>query len=447
MSIPRLASPVRSTHAERVARQALVAVFALVAANALFNLAARVIGFQDPYLMTFLADPSDLFADFFKASFSFPGGHDVAVSGHGPLRDAIRYYADTAMSGGLEALRNPHGFTHLHMPPLGIAMAMTSVAAMRAMDPVLVFGLVNALLAAWLATAVARASGSRNEAETWILTALVSYPAMFLVTRGNWYAGVSGIALIHALLLASRGKPVPAALLLALACNLRPNAILFAVPLFAFNWGTAWMPRLRLAALLGTAGLALLGLSYLLAHSLYPDYTITTFRAGVARYYAGYVVDIYGLAYGSSLFGGLKLLFGYARWEEAAGLAACAAVMIAALTCWMLRRIGRAELVFLVAAAYCVGSTVIADYHLLVFLAPLILWAREAGDEPAGAGLLAMPPMVLGCIAMLAPKNYLFADGISAQVLLNPLLLLACAWLTVSQALPVRRSYPAVASA
>jgi hypothetical protein len=81
------------------------------------------------------------------------------------------------------------------------------------------------------------------------------------------------------------------------------------------------------------------------------------------------------------------------------------------------------EFLFLILCAYVLGSHVFADYHLLAFIIPLVLVAREDGPMDVSAWTI-----VLASSLMLAPKNFVFdVHGNvpwSWQVVANPLTLL-----------------------
>jgi hypothetical protein len=68
----------------------------------------------------------------------------------------------------------------------------------------------------------------------------------------------------------------------------------------------------------------------------------------------------------------------------------------------------------------CLITSVFADYHLLVFIAPILLvlfnFQKWAGNYHRFSAI------VLGSILMLSPKNYYLVGG-SIQLMLNPLIL------------------------
>jgi hypothetical protein len=94
------------------------------------------------------------------------------------------------------------------------------------------------------------------------------------------------------------------------------------------------------------------------------------------------------------------------------------------ITGWMTfaeRKIGYGDFVFICTAATALATTVFADYHLLVFVAPLVLargWTVRAA-----------------CLLLLAPKGYwLIVDNLTVQVALNPMIMLCATALILGRA-------------
>lgn len=423
-----------------LAGRAFRLVFAFTAANAIFNVLAGAVGLGFPH-DTFLFSPADRFGDYFKFILSYPGGEGVRPTELFGLADLVAGYTRDNPYRGLEGLA-AGGNTHLHVTPLTTLFALANLRTMSIVDPVALFVVVNLAIVGWLGAVFIGASVSRREAWAWIGTALLSYPMLCMLTRGNVYAGIAAVLLVQAMILSMRGHaPSLAAILLALAINIRPNAVLFALPLIGF----APAHRARTGAILAICVALIFAVSLAAAHRLYPDYTVTTFLAGLERYYRIYVQGHEGLAYGSSLYGGLTVLFGTAPGLETASALIALAIGGGAVFMLATRRIGRAAFLFLISAAYCLGSTVLADYHLLLFVAPTIGLALERAARAPEPGPDVAPAVLLACCLMLSPKNYVFIGSVSWQVALNPLILLCAAVSILERA--VRWSPPRTAPA
>jgi hypothetical protein len=92
---------------------------------------------------------------------------------------------------------------------------------------------------------------------------------------------------------------------------------------------------------------------------------------------------------------------------------------------------------FFLASFYCILSPVFADYHLLVFIAPLFLTMLEAGHWRDSSRLLTL--VAAGSLLMLSPKNYPLQHA-SVQVIVNPLILcVTVLWLSIASLTDVRQ--------
>ena len=213
---------------------------------------------------------------------------------------------------------------------------------------------------------------------------------------------------------------------------MRPNAMVFlALPLLwwslrqTFVWAIA---ALVMAAVIFAGALAF-------AHRLYPDYTFARFIKAVLLYARAYSLGDAGLAYGSSLLGGLKsvnVLLGpvvRTAWIELAS----SVLALAALGGWLLlalfRRLGELCGLFCFLAIYALFSGVFGDYHLIVFIAIVMILVRN-GSNPLADVRSNDFIIAVAAILVLAPKNYLFFRGLSAQILINPLILAVAALVT-----------------
>lgn len=396
----------------------------LIAGIALADLAAllvaRALGWSHA---GFVPMTYDVFADFFKYILSFPGGAQVPASDLFGLGERIAWYQAHPNYTGIEGLAQGR-LTHLHGTPLTVLACLAAVRAMAWIDPALLFAALLTALAGWWIALSARFARDRREAAAWSLAGLLSYPAAMVLLRGNLYAGAAGILIVQALLAALRGRSAAAAIPLALACCIRPNAAVFLLPLLALRPAEWRATLVRFVGLGGAVSLVALAA----AHALYPDYSLATFRAALDLYYRSYVVNDLGVNYGSSAYGALKHLFGYRPGLDTLALIPAAVIGVATLALAIRGRLQPASLIFLTAAAYTLGSTIIADYPLLPFLAAPMALAREGKPDVRGWAIL------LASALVLSPKNLWFADGTSPQDIVNPAVLLAASLVVLVQA-------------
>lgn len=388
-------------NAGRVARLLLLLLLLNVAVDLLLRTAGLVLS---PDSALPLSDP---FADFFGFAVSFPGGErvDTAFAGLSALLDGWRASAPDDAAAALAAGQ----ITHFNAPPVVALIGLLDVRLMQAVEPALLYAAMLLGLVAYWSRIVP------GERWAWVSVMLVSYPFLTVAVRGNIYAGLCALLIAHATMLTIRGgSPRLVALLVALAVGIRPNAIIFCVPLLML----CGQPR-QLFASLAVAGPAVSGLALFAAHALYPNYTLAAFRAGVAIYHQTYVIEHWGIPFGSSTFGALVLLIGDRPGLEVAAAMPAAVIALAAIWLHWRGRVSPSAFLFLIAAAYALGSTIFADYHLLIFLLPLLLATtsevRTATDRV----------VTIASVLVLAPKNYLYEAGVSIQPVLNPLILLA----------------------
>jgi hypothetical protein len=79
---------------------------------------------------------------------------------------------------------------------------------------------------------------------------------------------------------------------------------------------------------------------------------------------------------------------------------------------WLVRnRLSYASLCFIAISSCTLSTSVLADYHLLIFIVPLLLLRRQ---DPA------FWPILLGACWVLIPKNYTPFGELSWQTYLNP---------------------------
>lgn len=416
-----------------VAQTALLIVMGAVIANLLFNVLATVLGAGFPY-STFVFSPDDRYGDFFKLTFSYPGAPVHPTAAHWGMNDLFAAF-ETQIAG---AVGTPHN--HFHLPPLATSLALLWRLVMQWLDPVLLFlGLLSVGLAALFYTVVHLAPSGRS-APAFGTIAILCYPTLLLVDRGHFFSLITGTLLIAATLRVLRDGKADfwSILMFAIALNFRPNAGIIPLALFLCRKGLGVRDMLALFATV----LGVFGASLVAAHQLYPAYDLAAFRAGLKDYAGLYIVNDFGQAYGSSLLGGLRALFGYGPLTYSLPIFVAAALFaVTIIGSW--RGLVRApELLFLVLATYALGSQAFADYHLLVFIVPLVLLARERGFGDWSDWVI-----LIACSFVLAPKNYIFqpSTGIipwSWQVVANPTVLLAASIFILARAWR-RQSLPA----
>lgn len=396
-------------------RQCALLIFSIVAIDLGSVLVARALGWGSISLVPI---PADIFADYFKFILKFPGGEAVHPSTLAGLGARISEYQASSEYLRVEGLAR-NKLTILHVTPVTALFCLLNVRAMAWVDPVILFGIEILALAGWWISLALRHAASQSDGVLWAVVGLACYPSALVFVRGNVYAGAAALLIVQAFLtLMRRPHSLRPAVLLGLACCIRPNAVVFVLPLLGLT-RSGWVRQL---VCFGFAGAATSLVALWCAHALYPDYTIANFHAALRIYYNTYVVHDEGVAYGSSAFGAMKLVFGYRPGLDT--LALLPAALIALATVALARRgmLHPSSFLFLTGAVYALGSTIFGDYHLLPFLLPPMLLACEGNYAKMDARARAI--LICSCL-VLAPKNLLFPDHFSWQAFANPLILIA----------------------
>jgi hypothetical protein len=168
-----------------------------------------------------------------------------------------------------------------------------------------------------------------------------------------------------------------------------------------------------------------------LVHLLYPPYSLESFRSGLIDYGKVYAGGALGYPVGSSIYGALRAMFGYHQWHFAPPVFVALYVFAVAVLESRAGRVRASECLFLVLCAYTLGTQIFANYHLLVFIIPLVLLAFEGGVVDAGGWAT-----FAGSVLMLVPKNYLFETEETTfwswQVVANPAILFVASMIVVA---------------
>jgi len=226
-------------------------------------------------------------------------------------------------------------------------------------------------------------------------------------------------------------RKISSLILLAIAVNLRPNAIIFLFVLLISDFKNL-KKEILLFVLIATI---VFFTSLFLANYIYPDYSIHNMLLAINIYHDKYVIGNGGLAFGSSLFGPLKVIFGYTKPLEA--LPVIIAGLIVTISTLQLRnkQISKIAFLFILCSSYVLGSSVIADYHLTVFFAPLLCIYLDKKNSlydhtfsPLNKELFIV---FFASVFVLCPKNYIYFKYTSIQIALNPIFLLIASILII----------------
>lgn len=390
-----------------------------------FNLVMAVLGFGYPYT-SFLFVRGDKWADFFKLVFAYPGDPI-----HPPVLPVQAENVIARLSKEADLFRGTH-INPDHLPPLPTLLALLARRAFALADPLIVFLTCLILAATSTVAALRRVTGELPGTWRWVVILFVSYPFWFMIDRGHFFSLICALTLIVGCwrMITTERMDWHAILLLAISCNLRPNVVI--LPALLVLSGRAG--RLRDLVMLGFAGAVVLGLTMLAAHTLYPHYSPQSWQAGLADYHINYITRPLTSGYVSSFPSMVALLIGYQ--EPTGPLLMLVGVLCGGASLLAVRAgcMTTTQLMFIALAIMPIVTPAFSDYHLMAFLLPLLLLARDGR-----IGSRADWAVYLASIAMLIPKNYLFSSDepwnpVSLQVFLNPIILLVTTIFLLDQA-------------
>ena len=273
------------------------------------------------------------------------------------------------------------GMTVQHLPPFSTVLFMGIAALFLWMPPMaiiaaLVTGYGTASLA--LARAAERFSGERVILPVFALL-MLSYPALFMIDRGNFHSGFTSLLVGFYVLTAVYGRWRAAGwLALALAANIRPNIAIFA--LLEFGHDRTFRDTAVALAVIGAAALLVGVGSLALAMAVDHTYSMAQFLDSYGWYETRFVRGADGLAWNLSLPNVIKLAhlaIGHRDLYDpilATGITLLGGV--AAMFFFgahVLRKIPVAQFVFALTALCSMFTPVFAEYHALIFAAPLLL--------------------------------------------------------------------------
>ena len=262
------------------------------------------------------------------------------------------------------------------------------------------------------------------------LLALFSYPAMYLLSRGNFELFVF-IFLYLSVYFYRRGKFSASALLLALSMSYKPFSAVF---LFLFISDKRYRHALAVAA--GSVALSFVCALFLQGGVI--D-NLRQLASNMGQYQREYVFTFYGMVFGHSLFGAAKLA-GYlfcGNFPAPPSAAFVNAYFVAALVAaagivyFVFREKALWKKTALLVSAMTLLPFVSGDYRLIHFLIPLFLFIDEKEDSGFDLAYAALFGL------LLVPKHwyYFYGTEISVSALLTPLLILALLWCIIGEQL------------
>ena len=411
----------------------ILIIFCLSAINALFYSIGYAFSFKTgTYIVT-----GDYMADLFKIALSYPKMRDLIQSGAVTFPTALApllevYYKYVAYHG-VEGLATGQ-LTHFHLPPLTTFFVLLLIDAFVLMGfifPTLILLFLTFFLTIW----VLKLSTLKTLDRYLLFVAIIfSYPFIFFLQRGNFIGFFSFIFTAFAVVGLSRGAIISSIILMAVAVNIRPNLLVF-LPLFYF-WPYRALSRPFALMILATV---IFFIAEYFTNQSYQDYTLSHFLQGLEIYKVMYIIGDWGFGYNTSVYSLFKFAFKILDIRVSLERTLVIISIISAITMLFIIKMfnegtmTKSAFVFLLTFVSLLGTPVLADYHLLIFVLPGIFALEECENsrnfENYPISLSGMT--FITCCVMLCPLNYISYHGLYVLTLLKIPIALAMSILLV----------------
>ena len=377
--------------------------------------------------------PRDIFGDVLKSGLSYHFIADAYVRSGQYLAWPPIYQS--------YLLHNPYNanLSNLWSPPLTAMVLMATAWLTGIVGPGKAVGVLIALYGCGVAgVCVASRKWTRAtdfDAVALALVLMLSYPAIFMLTRGNLASGYTTLGLcLYAFSLKAGRLRWLGWLGLGLAVNMRPNVAVFA--LMEFVAAHDMRRAILRVALAAATSILVLVVCHLVVASVYAEYSFSVFLDHLKLYNQSYLIGSEGDKWNNSLFGLTKDIRFALHYQDRYSpqlaqlvILLGAAIMAAILYLLARRKLTMLETVFL-AAMFCANFTpVFGTYHLLEYVAVMGLLLSDLRD---GRGLAVENrlPILVSTALVLCPLGGALTNGAigAAQTLAAGLLLLARAF-------------------
>ena len=269
-----------------------------------------------------------------------------------------------------------------------------------------------------------------------IFIALVfSYAFLFMVNRGHIFSAFTCLILTQILINCYNKKNFLLNFFLVLiAFSSKPTALCFA--LFIFHYDIALYKRFIYFSFL----IILAPIFYILINefnyfflgniwSFYNNFENTFEMHLQPVYYKNYIIGNEGLAFGSSLWGAVKIFLALASITVfnldvllKITFFFCSLIFFIFTVLFFLKKITLPVFAYTLVSYYVLASPVSADYHLIVFFGPLLLLLKDY-DSSNNKDMYII--VILAIAIIVSPQHYYFTEKfIPEKTILNPLLIL-----------------------
>jgi hypothetical protein len=265
------------------------------------------------------------------------------------------------------------------------------------------------------------------------ITSVFSYAVLTMMNRGHIFSAFTCLILIQILINCYLKKNfIQNFFLVILVFSAKPTTLCFA--LYIFNYNISFSKKFIYFFLL----LILAPIFYILINefnyfflgniwSFYNNFENTLKMHAQSIYYNLYIIGDEGLAFGSSLWGLVKISlrsfsnFNPHIWIKITFLF-CSLIFLIFTLLFFLKKINISVFAYTLVSYYILVSPVSADYHLIIFFAPLLLLLKDYEISNSKDLYIVL---ILTIAFIVSPQHYYFTEKfIPEKTILNPLLIL-----------------------
>lgn len=370
----------------------------------------------------FLVYKGDRFADLIKVALSYR--HIIGnISNTPEYLDWPQHYKNFFINNpymGLSGL-DTGSLTNLHLAPGGELISLMAAELLKAgvwpNGLLLIYFVAYAVLSSLFVLKIGELGAPKTAKFVSMIFLFLSWPAIFAFDRGN-YSSLFVTIFIALYIVYLRFSNIHknalwySLIFFALAVSIRPNTAIFFWLIFL-----SIPPRLFINVCIKSlivTGSVFLSV-YLMAHMLYPDYSLRNFLKAYDIYKRIYEVGAAGDLYNNSIYFPLKYIGKY----NVAKLVSYVVFFVGLLTSWAYRNRNTVPL-FVLCLTTMLCTPVFADYHMLIFFAPITftLAFQHSWHKLDFIELCCL----LSSIVLISPKNYFDVPNATLSSFINPIL-------------------------
>ena len=408
-------------------------VFLFLFINLFYNQIMTYFGYGFPR-STFFHLPSEVFSDFFKGIIN---PHNL--SSYFTLRDGeeINLYFKILKHYPFITKHLNFSFysqNNIISPPFYFFLTGLNAIFFKLISPYLVYFLNIILFLTIFFFQIKNFLVDNKITFIIFITSIFSYAFLFMWNRGNIFAGFTCLVLIQILINCySKKKFIQNFFLVMLAFSAKPTALCFALYIFNYNisFSKKFIYFFLLLILCPFFFILVNEFNYIFLGNIWSFYKnfIGTFRMhSQDLYYNIYIIGDGGLAYGSSLWGAVKVFLRSFHninlhiWVKITFIF-CSLVFLPLVLLFLQKKLSAPVFLYSLVSYYILASPVSADYHLMLFFGPLLLLLKDYENSDDKDLYIIL---ILTVAFIVSPQHFfLTIENVPEKTILNPLLILS----------------------